>query len=463
MTFRINLWGDLTLQRRLSRCTDQRFLALKEVLSQGALSIANLEGCIQNGEDWPASFGSRVSMHLDVPPWVTDELTALGFQAVFTANNKVSDFGEGGILTTLEYLDRAGIHHAGSGANLTQATAPTYLDTRMGRVALMGAADNGIRDRGAVPAPSPVGCVAADGGPWYPDRPGVNMLCYEPTYFVDAQALDEMRRVSELLGWEDEKQANRWKDDRVDNEESFWFHGSRFAIGEDFRFATTADSVDLTRNCKWISDARRNAELVIVGLHQNGAVWREGLPNADDPPADHALEFAHKAIDAGADIFVVHGSGRGGVEFYEDGVIIYGVAGFNPHHARVRIPREEFLRLGLSDSDTPADLTATMVRGRETYNPVDDSQSSFSGAGRLPIGGRDVLHTVVIDDDFRISQVIVHPLRVVRGGSSGAGTPVLATPGDEIHRQALKRLHEACQVFGTHVKEVDGVGIIERP
>ena len=347
MTFRINLWGDLMMQRRLSRCDDEQFLALRQVFSSGDLSIANFEGCIQNGEDWPASFGSRVSMHLEAQPWVTDELTTLGFQAVFTANNKVSDFGESGILTTLRYIDEAGIHHAGSGANLTQATAPTYIDTRIGRVAIMAAADNGVRDRGAIPVPSPLGCVASDEGPWYPDRPGVNMLCYEPTYYIDADALAELRRISELLGWEEEKSATRWKQNQVDDDESFWFHGSRFSIGDDFRFVTTADPGDLARNCKWIGDARRNAELVIVGFHQNGAVWREGPPSADDPPADHTREFAHRAIDAGADIFVSHGSGRGGVEFYGDGVIIYGSAGFNPHHARVRIPARGVPPLGI--------------------------------------------------------------------------------------------------------------------
>ena len=415
MTFRINLWGDLSMQRRLSRCEHPQFLALKDVLSDGDLSIANFEGCIQNGRNWPADFGSRYSMHLEAPPWVTDELVALGFQAVFTANNKVSDFAEGGILTTLKYLDEAGIHHAGSGANLTQASAPTYVDTRMGRVAILAAADNGIRDRGAIPVPSPWPCVASDEGQWYPDRPGVNMLCYEPTYFVDSSSMGALKRISELLRWEEEKRATLWREKRVDDEDVFWFHGSRFSIGEDFRFTTTASPTDLERNCKWIGDARRKAEIVVVGFHQNGAVWREGLPNADDPPADHTLEFAHRAIDVGADIFVSHGSGRGGVEFYNDGVIIYGSAGFNPHHARVRIPREEFIGLGLSDSDTPSDVTDAVVRGRETSSPIDSARSSLSGAGRLPIGGRDMLHTVVIDDEFKIHQVVVHPVRVLRG------------------------------------------------
>ena len=338
MDFRINLWGDLVLQHRLSACVHEDFLALRDVLTGGDLSIANLECTIHEGENWPAFFGSKIAPHLEVGPWVTDELKMLGFQAVFHANNKASDFGEGGILSTISRLDEAEICHAGSGRSLTQAAAPSYMATRIGRVAILGAADNGIRGRGSTPVPIPLGCIPSDEGPWYPDRPGVNMLRYEPTYYVDEETLNALRRASELLGWEQEKNSSRWQDRRSESTDTFRFQGTRFAIGDGFRFSTTAEPDDIERNCKWVSEARRNAEFVIVGLHQNGAVWREGLSSADDPPADHTLEYAHRAIDAGADIFTVHGAGKGGVEFYNGKVIIYGTAGFNPHHARVRIP-----------------------------------------------------------------------------------------------------------------------------
>ena len=100
-----------------------------------------------------------------------------------------------------------------------------------------------------------------------------------------------------------------------------------------------------------------------------------------------------------------------------------------------------------------------IVEGRKLQDPADVTQS-FSGVAQLPVGGRDMLHTVVIDGDRKIVRVVVNPLRVERGGWGGAGTPVLARSRQGIHHQVLEHLREACRVFGTNVNEVNGVGVI---
>lgn len=289
--FRINFWGDISLQHPISGCTEPNFLRLRAELASADLNFANLECTIQDGEDWPAFIagqGGFGSPYLGVGPWLPVELAELGFNALFLANNHSSDFGEGGVLTTIGYLDRAGIPHVGTGANLSQASAATYVGGRLGRVAFLSSTDNGIRYRGGTPVPIPRGCMAADQGPWYPDRPGVNMLRYEPTFYVDRQTLDVLRQTSERLGWEQEKELRKQgsglmipsvgasaMDDRSEDENSFYFQGSRFAVGEDFHLTTACVPMDLERNCKWIDDASRNAELVVVGFHQNGTVWSE--------------------------------------------------------------------------------------------------------------------------------------------------------------------------------------------
>ncbi len=467
-SLRINFWGDISLQHPISRCTHPDFVCLRDVLAQGGLNFANLECTLQDGEDWPAFIagqGGFGSPYLGIGPWLANELRELGFKTVFTANNHSSDFGEGGILTTIGYLDRAGIHHAGTGTNLSEATAPTYVTTPIGRVAFLAAADNGIRYRGGTPVPIPRGCVAADQGPWYPDRPGVNMVRYEPTFYVDRMTLDALRRASSLLGWEEEKQLRTRgsglmipsvgasaTEDRRDRDDLFHFQGSRFALGDEFSLTTACVAMDLERNCRWIDDARRNAELVVVGFHQNGTVWSEG--QRDYPPADHTHEFAHRAIDAGADIFVVHGVGNGAVEFYNGKVIIYGTSGLNQLYARTKIPAEQLLRLGLPPDATPSDVNDMMK---------SDQLGSFA-SGRSGIsrpGGRELLHTVIVGEDGAITQVLARPLKFHRGGWAGAGTPTLAFADDPLHNEVLQDLTRRCEAVGTRLRRIDELAILE--
>ena len=76
------------------------------------------------------------------PEFIKD-LQWLGFNIVACANNHAHDFSENGVLTNIRYLDEARMFHAGTGRNLAEATAPAYMDTPKGRVALISATTSG--------------------------------------------------------------------------------------------------------------------------------------------------------------------------------------------------------------------------------------------------------------------------------------------------------------------------------
>jgi hypothetical protein len=242
-------------------------------------------------------------------------------------------------------------------------------------------------------------------------------------------------------------------DDRSEGEDSFYFQGSHFALGDDFYLTTACVPMDVERNSRWISDAARNAELVIVGFHQNGTVWSEA--KRDYPPADHTKEFAHRAIDAGADIFVVHGVGNGSVEFYRDKAIVYGTAGLNQLYARTRVPGEQLLRLGLHDA-TASDVNDIMKSDR-----LGSFASKRTGITRP--GGREMLHTAFVDPDTKAIRVLVQPLAFHRGGGAGAGAPVLTTPDDPLHGEILEGLTRRCERIGTRVRQTDGGAVVLEP
>ena len=63
-----------------------------------------------------------------------------GFDMANFANNHTGDYGIPGMVETMRNLERAGLVHSGAGMNLGRASAPAYLDTKKGRVALIGLA-----------------------------------------------------------------------------------------------------------------------------------------------------------------------------------------------------------------------------------------------------------------------------------------------------------------------------------
>ncbi|MDQ1424697.1 MAG: hypothetical protein QOD72_2195 [Acidimicrobiaceae bacterium] len=463
--------GDSMFQHRVSELSDPALVSLRELMSQADLTMVNLEGTIDDGRAWPgfvAGQGGFGSPYLAMPTWVTEELRNFHVNCVFAANNHASDFGENGILTTIKYLDEAGIGHAGIGRNLSEATAPAYVYTPRGRVAVIGVADNGPRGRALVPFPVPRGCFAADGGPSFNDRPGLNFLRYEPILHVNDRVFESLREASRELTWDYEKEQRAsgrallnpsvgalLSDLPADTEDSLFFGGFRYTRDQAFCFETVPFPDDLERNYRSIAMAKENADIVVVGFHQQGPSWNE-----DEPP-DHTRTFAHGAIDAGADVFVAHGNGAfGGIEIYKGKVIVLGLPGFITQlMQRTKVPPEQLRRLGLDPvTSTPAQV-------------VDLMRNPPGTVGASPVVGEHnparayYLCSVKVGGDRLPKKVTVHPLEV-RGGTgfttaATGGYSVLASPESKTTKDVLDLMTERSAKVGTRVVVDGGVGVIE--
>jgi poly-gamma-glutamate synthesis protein (capsule biosynthesis protein) len=99
------------------------------------------------------------------PPFVIDELTALGFNLFALANNQTWVYGWQGVRDTLDEFRRRGLVVAGAGRTLADARAPAYLDAGGGRVALVAATITSAEQ-----------ALAADPGRHTEGRPGANPL-----------------------------------------------------------------------------------------------------------------------------------------------------------------------------------------------------------------------------------------------------------------------------------------------
>jgi poly-gamma-glutamate capsule biosynthesis protein CapA/YwtB (metallophosphatase superfamily) len=212
------------------------------------------------------------------PPEALDALKALGFNLVSLSNNHAFDLRSPGIQNTIRETEARQIVHAGTGNNLGEASAPAYLRTAKGTVALIASASGMITSGGNATA----------------DRPGVNEL--------RVFAGDQQNEATEDLP----------------------------GAGEN-----APHPQDAQRILDSIRAARQHADIVIVYQHNHvfsnhafANVFTEGLPERLAPNA-WVTKWAHREIEAGADIVVMHGAPLlHGVEIYRGRPIFYDLGNF---------------------------------------------------------------------------------------------------------------------------------------
>jgi len=159
------LMGDVMLGRNVAEALSYRMRPeepwgdVMPLLNEADLRIANLE-CAITDKDRPWIRTPKV-FHFRTSPSAVETLLIARIDACSLANNHTLDFEEQGLLDTLEYLDAAGIRHAGAGRNREEAADPAILIVpadHTHRVALLAFTDN--------EPPFAAG----------PDRPGTNYL-----------------------------------------------------------------------------------------------------------------------------------------------------------------------------------------------------------------------------------------------------------------------------------------------
>jgi poly-gamma-glutamate capsule biosynthesis protein CapA/YwtB (metallophosphatase superfamily) len=211
-------------------------------------------------------------------PEALDALASFGFNLLSLSGNHAFDLKATGILNTIREADSRKIVHAGTGNNLAEATAPGYLHTPKGTIALIASASG----------------LITPGGSATGDRPGVNEL-----------------RI-EAGGKENEATAD--------------------LPGAPGNIPNQADSQRILQS---IRDARQHADLVIVyqhnhvfGNHSFATIFTEGMQERLSPN-DWLRKWAHAEVDAGADIIVMHGAPLlHGVEIYRGRPIFYDLGNF---------------------------------------------------------------------------------------------------------------------------------------
>jgi poly-gamma-glutamate capsule biosynthesis protein CapA/YwtB (metallophosphatase superfamily) len=260
------LAGDLAVQRADPESIFEHSAAY---LREADVFFGNLEWAVTDrGRPTEAKGnGARIvkSDERNFPAYVLAGLDAVGL-----ANNHSMNYGEEGLLRTIELLEQAGIAHAGGGKDIEQAREPAMLDRKGNQIAFLSYSSVFVR---------PFAARA--------DRGGIATVRV-------ATAFESQPRADEVPG-------------------------SPPIIH------TIPSPADAALMAADVRKARERADAVIVS-------WHWGVSAATGDPGKlltYQEEMAHAAVDAGADVVIGHHPHElQAIEVYKGKPIFYSLGNF---------------------------------------------------------------------------------------------------------------------------------------
>ncbi len=450
--------GDCIISRPHSQMleTEPAFAAVMKIIREADVSFGNLETSlidIRRFEGYPeAEDGGCWCI---ATPDTAQDLRDLGFDMFSRSNNHALDWGRAGMRETSDWLDRAGLVHAGSGEHRAEARAPRFLETPKGRVGLVSVASTFAEFSEAAP---PRGAA--------PGRPGLNALKTTRHTIVTESMMRSLLHLRDAT--DEQRRANNADTARPDTDPDPAVgeapHGKQtetaeplptelrlfdtsFRLGDQPGYQYDMDEVDLHENLHSIREGKQLSDFLVVSIH----VHETGLGH--DELADFLPSFARAAIDAGADAFVGHGTHRlRPIEIYNGRPIFYGLGDFFWSDMQGPFGNDYF-------EEYADDLDNTFGEGHD----VTDAELFLMLAG--PKFGFDdelVYQTVVPVSRYEkgdLAELRLYPVDLGHDRRlTESGIPRLAEPA--LAQQILHRLAKMSAPFGTVIQIEDGVGVI---
>lgn len=411
--------GDSFITRRIPENGYPGFDALRDIIEQHDVRFNNLEITIHEQQGYPAAVsGGTWAM---AEPEILDDLNRYGFNLYNTANNHSGDYSCGGVLATIDNLKKRGKVFAGTGATLSEAAAPAYLDVNGVRVALLGAC-----------ATTNLSCIAGNRNASVIGRPGLNPLRFETTYYVQKPYFDMLKQVGEktYINAEQNKHiANGYFNPLP--EDKLTLGKLHFSLSEENGMSTAPHKGDMERMIRNIQLARQQADYVLVSVH-----FHTFDRDNDLLPSEFLKIFAHQCIDAGADAILGHGPHElQGIELYQGKPIFYSLGNFVFQTETVSAqPAEAFENKGLPIDATVEDLMDFRSKGGTRGYCVQENIWRSVMAGFTA-------------EDGRITEIKLYPITLdMHLPRKEMGSPRLADNDAVLHY-----LQELCKPFGTEL------------
>lgn len=421
--------GDSFITRRLPDKESPSFQEVKNLINQSEFKFTNFEVTAHYFEGFPSAV-SGGTWAIAEPP-VLKDLKNYGFNALAWANNHTLDYSYGGLEATTKYLNEYGFIHAGVGKNLAEASAPKYIDCPSGRVALI-AATSTFHESWA--AGEQRGDVEG--------RPGVNPLRFNTKHVIAKEKMEQLKEIAKITDINAEHNlAVKEGFSTASDENSFKFGTYEFAVGLDEGMQTTPFQLDQKRILRNISEAKRQADYVIVSIHTHEM---EG-ENKNAPP-QFLKEFSKACIDEGAHAILGHGPHiLRGIEIYKDSPIFYSLGNFIFQNDTVsNLPHDFYTKYGMGFEENVADA----IDVRSDYGK--------KGLGVNPYVWESIIPTWTMKDG-KLETITLYPIDL------GFGLPRHQRGWPKIvkNSKAIEELQRLSKPFGTHIEIENNRGFIK--
>ena len=425
---KVALTGDSFVTQKLPR-DEQSLLEIRNFLKEFDVRFSNFEVTIHNFDQSPSatSGGTWAAAR----PFVLKDLDWIGFNMLACANNHSLDWLYGGLLSTIDHLEKDDWVYAGIGRNLAEASQPKYLETKNGRVAFISVTSSFDQWHRAGEQRNDV-----------QGRPGVNPLGHKKVHRVSKEDIDMLRNIDAVTEVNSTRNINVKEGFWKDTSGSYIFGNLHFQEGESGT-STYMDQADAKRIAKSIHEASRQADYVFVSLHAH-----EMKGDQKDKPADFLREFSRYCIDEGAHGIIGHGPHiLRGIEIYKNRPIFYSLGDFIFQNDTVEKQPTEFYNLYiLGNENTTAD--GFDARSQNGTRGLAANQKVFES----------VIASFEIDSN-RNSQIVLHPISLgFEKSRAGKGKPKFADKEQAV--KILQELADLSSEFGTNITIKDGKGYI---
>lgn len=376
--------GDMIIQRRIAE-NFKGYDELRPFIERGDARFFNLETTLnEEGECFASQFSGGT--YIRTTPKVLDDIKKFGFNMTSFNNNHALDFSYEGFLRTLEAVEESGLVHAGAGRNLAEASAPRFLETENGRVALI-----------AVNSSFEPPCMAGEQTKRVPGRPGINGLRLKERFEVTAEEFQFIKKLADATGVNAARKITTKEGYYAEPEENETLFGElKFVKSDRTKWVRKILETDLERVRKAIEEAKWQADEVIVSVHSHQL---DGTSKED--VSEFLVEFSHFCIDNGANAVIGHGPHLlRPIEVYKECPIFYSLGDFILQLYNVEFaPMEFYEKYSLTPENTvyellkkrSKDFTVGLMEDRKMFETVIPYWETENGKLRrlelLPVMG----------------------------------------------------------------------------
>jgi poly-gamma-glutamate capsule biosynthesis protein CapA/YwtB (metallophosphatase superfamily) len=417
---------------------EPRLQSLLKIIRDADVGFANAESSIADLPRFTGPFGGLLA-----PKAAAADMKAMGIRIVNRANNHTGDNGDEGMFETNALLDDVGIVHAGTGRNLEEARDAAYLMTSKGRVGLVGLMPISENAPGGNQGFSFNRTAATSRSGNMGGKPGLNPLRLTTYNIVTAEEFQALKKIRDAVmarRGEVSVPLEIARERSVDRLELF---GKNYKIGPktgDWSYEMNAG--DLRENLRSIRNGKFFADFMMVSVHAHQNSFAFQQYSFDNSTPDFMVEFAHAAIDNGADVFLGQGVHTiRGIEIYKGKPIFYGLSNFAFY------------------MNTP--IGAAAGGGEGELSRGERSQANLERPGGL--SQPDNMEALLATSRFeggKLVEVRIYPTDVGKGYRPVSKIGIPLVPTAEVAREILEKLQRLSKPFGTNLTIENGVGVI---